>query len=127
MHGNMVAKAISITRREEEAFQAAGTTRDVAVPPRRLHRDPGPRQGHHYSGGENSPIEVEQVVSPIPGLEAAVIAIPDEKWGERPKAFVSLKKDRRRPKRRSRLLQDASPSSRPQPRRVTELPKHSTA
>jgi fatty-acyl-CoA synthase len=25
-------------------------------------------------------------------MEAAVVAIPDEKWGERPKAFVTLKK-----------------------------------
>jgi acyl-CoA synthetase (AMP-forming)/AMP-acid ligase II len=26
-------------------------------------------------------------------MEAAVVAIPDEKWGERPKAFVVLKKE----------------------------------
>jgi len=25
-------------------------------------------------------------------MEAAVVAVPDEKWGERPKAFVVLKK-----------------------------------
>jgi fatty-acyl-CoA synthase len=25
-------------------------------------------------------------------MESAVVAIPDEKWGERPKAFVTLKK-----------------------------------
>jgi fatty-acyl-CoA synthase len=45
------------------------------------------------SGGENiSTIEVEQVVAQHPAvLECAVIAIPDEKWGERPKAFVMLK------------------------------------
>ncbi len=45
------------------------------------------------SGGENiSTIEVEQVVVQHPAvLECAVVAIPDEKWGERPKAFVSLK------------------------------------
>ena len=45
------------------------------------------------SGGENiSTIEVEQCVVKHPAvLECAVIAIPDEKWGERPKAFVSLK------------------------------------
>ncbi len=45
------------------------------------------------SGGENiSTIEVEQVVAQHPAvLECAVIAIPDEKWGERPKAFVTLK------------------------------------
>jgi fatty-acyl-CoA synthase len=45
------------------------------------------------SGGENiSTIEVEQVVVAHPAvLECAVVAIPDEKWGERPKAFVTLK------------------------------------
>lgn len=45
------------------------------------------------SGGENiSTIEVEQAVSRHPAvLECAVVAIPDEKWGERPKAFVTLK------------------------------------
>lgn len=45
------------------------------------------------SGGENiSTIEVEQAVVSHPSvLEAAVVAIPDEKWGERPKAFVVLK------------------------------------
>ena len=45
------------------------------------------------SGGENiSTIEVEQAVARHPAvLECAVIAIPDEKWGERPKAFVTLK------------------------------------
>jgi fatty-acyl-CoA synthase len=45
------------------------------------------------SGGENiSSIEVEQALSEHPSvLEAAVIAIPDEKWGERPKAFVEVR------------------------------------
>ena len=45
------------------------------------------------SGGENiSTIEVEQVIVKHPAvLECAVIAIPDEKWGERPKAFVTLR------------------------------------
>jgi fatty-acyl-CoA synthase len=45
------------------------------------------------SGGENiSTIEVEQAVVSHPAvLECAVIAIPDEKWGEVPKAFVTLK------------------------------------
>src|SRR6185369_17855618 len=44
------------------------------------------------SGGENiSTIEVEQAVVSHPAvLEAAVIGVPDEKWGERPKAFVVL-------------------------------------
>lgn len=45
------------------------------------------------SGGENiSTIEVEQVIVRHPAvLECAVIAIPDDRWGERPKAFVALK------------------------------------
>ena len=45
------------------------------------------------SGGENiSTIEVEQAVVKHPAvMECAVIAIPDEQWGERPKAFVTLK------------------------------------
>ena len=45
------------------------------------------------SGGENiSTIEVEQCVAKHPAvLECAVVAVPDDKWGERPKAFVTLK------------------------------------
>ncbi len=45
------------------------------------------------SGGENiSTIEVEQTIAKHPAvLECAVIAIPDQHWGERPKAFVALK------------------------------------
>ena len=45
------------------------------------------------SGGENiSTIEVEQAVARHPAvLECAVIAIPHDEWGERPKAFVTLK------------------------------------
>ena len=46
------------------------------------------------SGGENiSTIEVEQarLRSTRPCWKCAVIAIPDENWGEVPKAFVTLK------------------------------------
>jgi fatty-acyl-CoA synthase len=45
------------------------------------------------SGGENiSTIEVEQVIAQHPAvIECAVVAIPDAQWGERPKAFVTLK------------------------------------
>ena len=45
------------------------------------------------SGGENiSSIEIEQAIDKHQSvLECAVVAIPDEKWGERPKAFVALK------------------------------------
>ena len=47
------------------------------------------------SGGENiSTIEVEDTLYRHPGvLEAAVVARPDEKWGETPCAFVTLKPD----------------------------------
>jgi fatty-acyl-CoA synthase len=45
------------------------------------------------SGGENiSSIEVEQTIVAHPAvLECAVVAMPHERWGERPKAFVTLK------------------------------------
>ena len=45
------------------------------------------------SGGENiSTVEVEQAIdSHSSVLECAVIGVPDEKWGERPKAFVVRK------------------------------------
>src|SRR5262249_17267019 len=45
------------------------------------------------SGGENiSTIEVERVLYQHPAvLEAAVVGVPDERWGEVPKAFVDLK------------------------------------
>ena len=45
------------------------------------------------SGGENiSTIEVEKAIANHPAvLECAVVAVPHERWGERPKAFVVLK------------------------------------
>ncbi|WP_158924378.1 acyl-CoA synthetase [Acidisphaera sp. S103] len=45
------------------------------------------------SGGENiSSLEVEEVLYKHPSvMEAAVVARPDEKWGETPQAFVTLK------------------------------------
>ena len=47
------------------------------------------------SGGENiSSIEVEEILYKHPDiLEAAVVARPDEKWGETPCAFVTMKPD----------------------------------
>lgn len=44
-------------------------------------------------GGENiSSLALESVIVTHPDiLEAAVIAVQDEKWGERPKAFVTIK------------------------------------
>ena len=45
------------------------------------------------SGGENiSTIEVERAIASHPAvLECAIVAVPHERWGERPKAFVVLK------------------------------------
>jgi acyl-CoA synthetase (AMP-forming)/AMP-acid ligase II len=45
------------------------------------------------SGGENiSSIALETMLAQHPDiLEAAVVAIPDEQWGERPKAFITVK------------------------------------
>jgi fatty-acyl-CoA synthase len=42
------------------------------------------------SGGENIyPAEVERVVKELPGVEdVSVVGVPDEKWGEVPKAFI---------------------------------------
>ena len=46
------------------------------------------------SGGENiSTVEIENTLYQHPDiLEVAVVAVPDEKWGEVPKAFITLKK-----------------------------------
>ncbi|OVA06236.1 AMP-dependent synthetase/ligase [Macleaya cordata] len=51
------------------------------------------------SGGENlSSVEVESVLYSHPAInEAAVVARPDEFWGETPCAFVSLKSESNRP------------------------------
>jgi acyl-CoA synthetase (AMP-forming)/AMP-acid ligase II len=51
---------------------------------------------HHAvpaAGGENiSSIEVEQAICAHPAvLEAAVVAVPSDRWGARPKAFVTLR------------------------------------
>jgi fatty-acyl-CoA synthase len=82
------------------------------------------------SGGENiSTIEVEQAIMSHPDvLEAAVIAVPDDKWGEVPKAFVTLKAGREVTANaiikhvRSRLAHFKSPKS----VEFGELPKTST-
>lgn len=50
----------------------------------------GRKKDMFKSGGENVyPVELEQVIRQVPGVrEAAVIGVPDEKWGEVGKAFV---------------------------------------
>ena len=47
------------------------------------------------SGGENiSTVEVEQALMSHPAvLDVAVVGVPDDRWGERPKAFVVLRAD----------------------------------
>ncbi len=82
------------------------------------------------SGGENiSTIEVERAVVSHPAvLECAVVAVPDERWGEVPKAFVALKPGRQATERevidhcRSRLAHFKCPAA----VEFGELPKTST-
>ena len=47
----------------------------------------------YHAGGENiSSIEVESILLTHPLIdEAAVIAVPDERWGEVPCAFITLR------------------------------------
>jgi fatty-acyl-CoA synthase len=47
----------------------------------------------YISGGENVyPAEIENVLYQLPQIaEAAIIGIPDERWGETGKAFLALK------------------------------------
>jgi fatty-acyl-CoA synthase len=82
------------------------------------------------SGGENvSTIEVEHAIVKHPDvLECAVVAIPDAKWGEVPKAFVALRPGARTSEReivdfcRERLAHFKCPKA----VEFTELPKTST-
>ena len=55
------------------------------------------------SGGENiSSIEVEDALYKHPAVQAAaVVAKPDDKWGETPCAFVELKPGQKRDRRRA--------------------------
>lgn len=58
------------------------------------HYISGRKKDMYKSGGENVyPAEIEQVLQRHPNVkEAAVIGVPDEKWGESGKAFVCLHK-----------------------------------
>ena len=96
MHGNNVMKGYYNNPEATAASFAGGWfhSGDIAV----WHPDSyielrDRKKDVIISGGENiSTIEVEQTVAQHPAvLECAVIAIPDEQWGERPKAFVTLK------------------------------------
>jgi fatty-acyl-CoA synthase len=96
MRGNVVMKGYLKNEKATEAAFAGGWfhTGDLGV----MHHDgyieiKDRSKDIIISGGENiSTIEVESVLYRHPGvLEAAVVARPDEKWGETPCAFVTLK------------------------------------
>ncbi|MFN8661456.1 MAG: acyl--CoA ligase family protein [Thermomicrobiales bacterium] len=96
MRGNTVTKGYFRDSEATETAFAGGWLHsgDLAV----MHPD-GAIELHDrkkdiiISGGENiSTIEVEQVIVRHPAvLACAVVAIPDDRWGERPKAFVTLR------------------------------------
>jgi fatty-acyl-CoA synthase len=96
MRGNIVMKGyLKNPNATEEAFAAGWFhTGDLAV----MHPDgyieiKDRSKDIIISGGENiSTIEVEDVLYRHPAvLEAAVVARPDQQWGETPCAFVTLK------------------------------------
>lgn len=53
----------------------------------------GRRKEMYISGGENVyPVEIEELLFKHPAIElAAVVGVPDEKWGEVGKAFITLR------------------------------------
>ena len=96
MHGNMVMKGYLDNEEETEKSFKGGWfhSEDMAV----WHPDgyieiKDRDKDIIISGGENiSSIEIEQTLAEHPAImEVAVTAMPDEQWGERPKAFVTLK------------------------------------
>ena len=98
MRGNIVMKGyLKNAKATDEAFAGGWFhTGDLGV----MHKDGyieirDRSKDIIISGGENiSTIEVEGVLYKHPAvLEAAVVARPDEKWGETPCAFVTLKPD----------------------------------
>ena len=82
------------------------------------------------SGGENiSSIEVEDALYKHPAVAAAaVVAKPDEKWGETPCAFVELKPGAQRERRRAAAMVPQASRGYKCPRYVVfaEIPKTST-
>ena len=95
MRGNIVMKGYFVDQEATDCAFAGGWfhSGDIAV----CHPDGSielrdRKKDIIISGGENiSTIEVEQAVATHPAvMECAVIAIPDDIWGEVPKAFVTL-------------------------------------
>ena len=98
LRGNTVMKGYLKNRKAtEEAFRGGWfRTGDLAVGHPDGYMEVKDRSKDVIiSGGENiSSIEVEEVLYRHPAvMEAAVVARPDEKWGETPCAFVTLKPD----------------------------------
>jgi fatty-acyl-CoA synthase len=96
MRGNVVMKGyFANPEATEQAFRGGWFhSGDVGVMhPDRVIELRDRKKDIIISGGENiSTIEVEQAVASHPAvMECAVIAVPDERWGEVPKAFVVLK------------------------------------
>ena len=98
MRGNVVMKGyLKNQKATDEAFEGGWFhTGDLAVWHKNGYVEIRDRSKDIIiSGGENiSTIEVEDVLYRHPAvLEAAVVARPDETWGETPCAFVTLKPD----------------------------------
>ena len=61
-------------------------------------------KSHIPTGGENiSSVSLESLLATHPSiLEVGVVAIPDEQWGERPKAYITTKSSAERAGRSER-------------------------
>ena len=99
MRGNMVMKGyLNNSKATQEAFEGGWFhSGDLAVWYEDGYMEIKDRaKDIIISGGENiSSIEIENVLYKHPDiLEAAVVARPDNKWGETPCAFVVLKSDK---------------------------------
>ena len=89
------------------------------------HRCVGRRKEMFISGGENVfPVEVERVLAGLPGVtEAAVVAVPDPRWGEVGHAFVACREGRALDGDTTRQLCRQQLAGYKIPRQVTVLPE----
>ena len=95
---------------------------------RRLHPAQGPLQGHHHLRRREHLVDRGRgrACSSIPSVQlAAVVAAPDDKWGETPCAFVELKPGRERHRGRTDRLvpRAARPLQMPAPHRFRRNPE----